>query len=69
MLNYLQYILKEDKNTLISKFFYAQCANQIKNDWVSNIKNVLKEINITFTFQEIQIMKVQTYQDMVESKI
>ena len=63
MLNYLQYILKEDKNTLISKFFYAQCADQIKkNYWVSNIKNVLKEINITFTFQEIQIMKVKTYQ-------
>ena len=40
MLNYLQYLLQEDKNTLMSKFFNAQCQNPIKNDWVSNIHSV-----------------------------
>ena len=69
MLNYLQYILKEEKNTLISKFFYAQYANPIRNDWVSSIKNVMIEIDLKFTFEEIETMKIQKYQNIVETQI
>ena len=35
----------------------------------SNMKNLLKEIGLTLTFQEIQIMKVQTYQNIGETQI
>ena len=59
----------------MSMFFHAQCANTIlhkkerKNNWVSNKKNILKEIYLTLTFQEIQIMKVQSYNKIIKSKI
>ena len=69
MLNYLQYLLQEDENTLMSKFFIAQCQNPIKNDWVSNIHSVKNEIDLDLTFEEIRKMKIQKYQNIVDSKI
>ena len=69
MLNYLHYILNEDKNSLISKFFHAQCASPIKNDWVSNIKKIKAEINLNHSFAEIQVMKKTKYLNIVQSKI
>ena len=65
MLNYLQYILQEDKNSLISKFFHAQCENPIKNDWVSNIKHVKQEIDLNYSFEEIQMMNKTRYVNIV----
>ena len=69
MLNYLHYILQEDKSSLISKFFHAQCANPFKNDWVSNIRKVKAEINLNHSFEEIQVMQKSKYINIVESKI
>ena len=69
MLNYLHYILQEDRSSLISKFFHAQCANPINNDWVSNIRKVKKEINLNLSFDEIQVMQKSKYVSIVESKI
>ena len=69
MLNYLHYILQEDKNSLLSKFFHAQWANPITNDWVSNIQKVKTEINLNYSFEEIKVMKKTKYTRIVESKI
>ena len=38
MLNFLHYILQQNQNSLIQKFFRAQCDSPTRNDWVSNIK-------------------------------
>ena len=56
MLNYLQYIFKEEKNTLISKFLYAQCANPILKKWVSSITSVMNKMDLKFTFEEIETL-------------
>ena len=53
----------------MSKFFNAQCQNPIKNYWVSNIHSVKTEIELDLTFEEIRKMKIQQYQNIVDSKI
>ena len=40
-----------------------------KNDWVSNIHSVKNEIDLDLTFEEIRKMKIQKYQNIVDSKI
>ena len=46
----------------MSKFFQTQCDHPIKNDWVSNIRKVLVEINLELSFEEIRSMKITTFQ-------
>ena len=52
--NYLQYILKEDKSSLISKFFHAQYSQSLKNDWALTIKKDLQELEITLSLENIR---------------
>jgi hypothetical protein len=69
VLNFLKYILDQDKNTLIHKFFTAQCQNPTKGDWVSNTRKIMKETEITETFEDISFMKKQTFKKYVMKKV
>ena len=37
-LNYLHYLVKEDEETMLSKFFYAQWNSEVKNDWTCQVR-------------------------------
>ena len=41
MLNFLKYILHQDKSSLMSRFFWAQSMHPTRGDWVSNIRKIL----------------------------
>ena len=43
---FLFYILKLDKNELMSKVFWAQYENPVKNDWWLTVKDDLKEFEL-----------------------
>ena len=36
-LNYLNYLVKEDQSSMLSKFFYAQWNHEVKNDWTTQV--------------------------------
>ena len=40
-----------------------------KNDWVTNIHKIKAEINLDYSFEEIQVMKKTKYLNIVQSKI
>ena len=69
MLNFLQYILQQGQDSLMLKFFRAQCENPIKGDWVSSVKIVKDNINLKITFEEIPCMKKPLYQKLVNDKV
>ena len=46
-LNFLWYILNENDETLIKKFFMAQLNNPVKGDWVSRVKKDLEELELS----------------------
>ena len=43
---FLQYILKRNKEETISKVFWAQHLNPVKNDWWLQVKEDLKEFQL-----------------------
>ena len=63
--NYLQYILKEDKSSLISTFFHAQSAQSLKNDWALTIKNDLQELDINLSFEDIRRKSKHAFSSLV----
>ena len=58
---YLHYILTQDKNQLIYKFFQAQLRNPSKGDWSEMVKKDLTDFNISYTFDEIAKMKSEYF--------
>ena len=63
--NYLQYILKEDKSSLISKFFHAQFAQSLKNDWALTIKKDLQELDINLSLEDIRRKSKHSFKSLV----
>ena len=53
---FLQYILKQDKNSMVYKVFKATSENPVKNDFVETCKKYLKQLDIKLTFEEISEM-------------
>ena len=53
-LNFLHYILTQDKDSLIFKVFEKQNQENHKKDWVSRVVMDLEELQLNVTFVEIQ---------------
>ena len=53
---FLQNILQEDQNCLISKFFHAQDKKPGKNDWSLTARQNLEELNLNLDFEDIRKM-------------
>ena len=62
---YLQYILKEDPDSLLSKFFHAQDSQPLKNDWALTCKNDMNELELNYTYEEIRNMSVEKFKNKV----
>ena len=64
-LMFLQYILKEDPNSLISQFFHAQDSQPMKNDWALTCRKDMEELDLKETFEEIRGMSKQKFKNLV----
>ena len=65
---YLQYILKQDKSSMIFQVLNATSDNPIKNDFVQTCKTYLDELDIKLSFQEIEAMSQWTFKKLVKEK-
>ena len=68
-LNFLSYILKENKDSMVYKFFECQRLNKTKKDWVTTISKDMEILNIDITFENIRNMKKILFTNMVKRKI
>ena len=57
---YLHYILSQEENELLYKYFKVQSENPAKNYWYLSIMEDLKEFEIDLTFEEIKDFKKNT---------
>ena len=69
MINFLQYINQQGQDSLMLRFFRAQCENPTKGDWVSNVKSIKDNRGLNITFEEIAHMKKPLYQKLVNEKV
>ena len=51
---HLKHILSRDNNSLLRKVFNAQVKVPSKGDWTSDVRNVIKDLKINKTFEEIE---------------
>ena len=67
--NFLHYILCQDEDSLLSKFFAAQCADPIKGDWASTVKRDLKFLDINLSFQDISSYSKKAFKLIVKDAV
>ena len=65
---FLQYILKQEKTTMIHKVFKATCDSPIKKDFVSVCQKYLKDLKIELSFSEIEKMGNWNFKNLVKEK-
>ena len=69
-LMYLYYILTRDKTDLVSKVYFAQKRNPVKNDWSEEVKNDLKIMGLNhYSEEEIKGMKKKKWKEIVKNAI
>ena len=65
---FLKYILNQEENSMIFKFFKLQLEKPAKFDWASTCMKNLQELDINLTLEEIKLMSLYKYKELVKKK-
>ena len=66
---FLHYILSEDDNSLMLKFFKAQLENPSPGDWAVQVQEDLEEIDMNITMEEIKAVSEDSFRRKVKAAI
>ena len=66
---YLKYILHQDSDSLLSKFFFLQLELPTRGDWASTCVKDLNELKIEKSFEEIRKMTENEYRKLLKQKV
>ena len=67
-LNFLQYILQQEKQSLLYTFLKAQIENPTKNDWFQTVEGDIDKFEIGLTIEEIENMSEESFKALVKKK-
>ena len=65
---FLQYILQEEKNSLIYKFLKAQMDNSVTNDWCLTVAQDMEVFKLGVQVEEIETMSEAKFKALVKEK-
>ena len=68
-ISFLHYILNQDINSIIFKFFKTQMEKRTKRDWVSTVIKDLELMGIKLEMEQIKAMKKSDFMRMIKDKI
>ena len=68
-LGFLQYLLKEDKESLIYNVLKATKENPLKNDFVKTCEKYLKILKIELSFEEIGNMSKNSFKKVIKDRV
>ena len=60
---YLQYILQQDKESMMHKVFKATLENPLRNDFVKTCQKYLEKLNMQILFEEIEKMSKVSFKN------
>ena len=66
---FLHYILNQDPESLIGRFFRSQVKSPCRNDWCISVESDMKELGIKLTFNEIKSLSKQKFKTFVKKII
>ena len=61
---YFHYLLKQRKESLINKFFFAPLSNPTHRDWVSQVLQELEDLEIKYEIHDLESMSRERYKNM-----
>ena len=64
----MKYIVDQEENSLILKFFNLQLENPSKFDWASTCMTDFKDMDIQLSFSDIKEMTESRYKDIIRTK-
>ena len=67
-LNFLHYILHEEKESLIYKFLKAQLSEPTSKDWGQTVLQDIEEFDMNLSLDDIEKMSEFTFQNLVKKK-
>ena len=68
-LNFLYYILTQDKESILFRVFEAQKNNRNRKDWVTSVTQDLEELELDVSFETIQEMGKEKWRNTVRNTI
>ena len=68
-LGFLQYLLKEDKESLIYNVLKATKENPLKNDFVKTCEKYLKILKIELSFEEIGNLSKNSFKKVIKDRV
>ena len=68
-LMFLQYLLKEENESLVHKFLQEQIRSPVKNDWILTVQENMEELQIGLDFENITTLSKDSFKAFLEKKI
>ena len=66
-LMFLQYILKEQEDTLVHSFLIAQMEDTLKGDWWETVQNNIAELELNISLADIKMMSIESFKNKVKT--
>ena len=63
---FLQYLLKQESDSLLHTFFKAQLDNPTKKDWCQSAKDTLEELGLKITLSQMKLMTEEDLKEIVK---
>ena len=63
-LNFLWYLIHQQEDSLLSRFFRAQCDDPTKGDWVLQVKEDMKVLKFEMTFDNLKNFSKENFKDL-----
>ena len=68
-LMFLHHIMKQEKESLIYRFFIAQARSPTQNDWVSQVLKDLEDIELEIEFKDICSLSKDKFKEIVNEHV
>ena len=62
-------MLQLDKSELVNRFYVAQSLKPTKNDWVLQIAQDKKDLDINLGDEEVRKLKVSKFKEIIQKKV
>ena len=68
-LMFYHYILNENENSLISRFYHSQAKEPIKGDWSTTVMENLEELEIVLTADQVKMSSQSQFRTLVNNSV
>jgi hypothetical protein len=65
-MNFLQYILHQKEESLLSRMLYAQQIRPVRGDWFSGVRQIMEDMHIIMKIEDIKNMSRREFRNLTK---